>query len=377
MEITTISPMGPTMNLWRFEFLAARATGTVFLVYERCSAQPNPSVFALKVVEKKDNSAKPDAERRARWGFRSSPASRPTRIRSSPPPWLRRYAGPPRMGHALLPLRQPPLPSDIPSPRPHLLHPQPSILPLELLSALAHLHSLGIVYRDLKPENILLRSNGHIVLTDFDLFLPPKPRTVPTLPFPPPSSPAILPHCRHRRHYRNLTRILFHTTTPAPPEQVKRAKSARVSPVSRHRSNFSGGVLQSAPIPSWEQRNTCRRRKETFRNVLTRQPEFFGKHQSELKDLIARLLTKDPTRRLGYAGGALAIKAHPFFRGVRWDILEEVGRPPFLATAEEIEEEEGRSPPAEGFNVREYFKKMTQQKVASIRSPASLSLTEF
>src|SRR5947208_3437968 len=30
----------------------------------------------------------------------------------------------------------------------------------EIVCAMAHLHSLGIVYRDLKPENILLNSEG-------------------------------------------------------------------------------------------------------------------------------------------------------------------------------------------------------------------------
>ncbi|XWS27521.1 hypothetical protein CRYUN_Cryun26dG0122000 [Craigia yunnanensis] len=41
----------------------------------------------------------------------------------------------------------------------------------------------------------------------------------------------------------------------------------------------------------------------------------------EAKDLIEKLLVKDPRRRLGCNGGAQDIKRHPFFDGIKWPLI--------------------------------------------------------
>ena len=53
---------------------------------------------------------------------------------------------------------------------------------------------------------------------------------------------------------------------------------------------------------------------------------------SELKDLILKLLAKEPERRFGHKG-AEEVKSHPFFKGIHWeDVLKKRLRPPFVPT---------------------------------------------
>lgn len=191
---------------------------------------------------------------------------------------------------------------------------------------------------------------------------------------------------------------------------LKKAKSARVSPVSRRnpslsdeRSNsFVGTEEYVAPevirgdghefavdwwalgVLSYEMLYGTtpfrgKNRKETFRKILMMQPEFIGKPNA-LTDLIAKLLEKDPTRRLGYRRGASEIKEHEFFRGLRWDLLTEVLRPPFLPCRDETEltEELSRG----GIDIRDYFQKL-KVPPSPLWSPSidecqrNVSLTEF
>ncbi len=47
--------------------------------------------------------------------------------------------------------------------------PQLRVILLDLLSALAHAHSRGVIHRDIKPGNVLIREDGTVKLTDFGL----------------------------------------------------------------------------------------------------------------------------------------------------------------------------------------------------------------
>lgn len=275
---------------------------------------------------------------------------------------------------------------------------------------------MGIAYRDLKPENILIQHSGHVTLTDFDLSRTFSPKKMETLLFTsdPEMDPSSNLRKQHHRHRRNLTRFIALKIEKKKEfgcnKGLKKAKSARVSPVSRRNTNFSDERSNSfvgteeyvAPevirgeghefaVDWWALGVLCyemlygttpfrgTNRKETFRKILMMQPEFIGK-PNPLTDLIGKLLEKDPTRRLGYQRGALEIKEHEFFRGLRWDLLTEVLRPPFLPSTDETELTEELS--KGGIGIRDYFQKLKVPR-SPLCSPSlddcrhNVSLTEF
>jgi len=90
--------------------------------------------------------------------------------------------------------------------------------------------------------------------------------------------------------------------------------------------------------------------------VLVKEPEFAGK-PSDLTDLIRRLLVKDPTKRFGFWRGAAEIKEHAFFKGVRWELLTEVLRPPFIPLRDDGDLT-GKVTEESGFGIKEYFEKL-------------------
>lgn len=385
-------------DLPAIQVLGKGAMGTVFLVHDRLADPSALSPFALKVVDKFSHHTKLDADRRARWEISvlkrlSNPEHPflPTLIGSLETPEFLAWAVPFCPGGDLNVLRYHQTDRVF----------SPSVIRFyvaEIICALEHLHSMGIAYRDLKPENVLIQQSGHVTLTDFDLSRSLKPRTVKTLIT---SDPIELdpPEIR-QRHRRNLTRLV---TIVSDKGGLKKAKSARVSPVSRRKQSFSNGERSNSFVGTEEYVSPevvrgdghefavdwwalgiltyemlygttpfkGKNRKETFRNVLMKTPEFIGK-RTALTDLIGRLLEKDPTKRLGYNRGASEIKQHVFFRGLQWDKLTEVLRPPFLPSMDD------ELLTADEFDIREYFQKTkVKPSLTPSTSSRSVSLTEF
>lgn len=178
----------------------------------------------------------------------------------------------------------------------------------EVILALEHLHKLGIIYRDIKLENILLDSDGHIVLTDFGL------------------SKDFLSHETEHRAYSFCGTIEYMA-----PEVVQGGAHGHDQAVDW----WSVGVLTyelltgASPFTVEGEKNN---QQEISRRILKTQPPLPNDLSSEVRDLISRLLVKDPRQRLG--GGprdALEIKEHVFFKKLNWDDLAQKKVPaPFV-----------------------------------------------
>ncbi|XP_057515673.1 serine/threonine-protein kinase WAG1-like [Amaranthus tricolor] len=191
----------------------------------------------------------------------------------------------------------------------------------EVLVALEYLHSLGIVYRDLKPENILLKQDGHIMLSDFDLCF--KSEIIHKIEkigkddgfgeFVAEPTGAFSKSCVGTHEYLApelvggnghgngvdwwafgvLLYELIYGTTP-----------------------FKG-VSKEGTL-----RNIASSRGMKFGNILEEDKEMLA-----AKDLIEKLLVKDPGKRMGSTRGAVEIKKHPFFNGIKWALIRSY-RPP-------------------------------------------------
>ncbi|KAI1328313.1 serine/threonine-protein kinase psk1 [Xylariaceae sp. FL0255] len=162
----------------------------------------------------------------------------------------------------------------------------------EMVLALSYLHkTLGVVYRDLKPENCLLDSQGHLLLTDFGL-----------------SKVAL--------DDDDSCKSILGTVEYMAPEVVLGKKYGKA--VDWWSFGALGFDLMTGSPPFRGGNNAKVQQNIVKQKVVM--PYFLS---MDAKDLLARLLKKDPAKRLGsnMPKDLQTIKNHRFFRKIDWKRL--------------------------------------------------------
>ncbi|CAD8043749.1 unnamed protein product [Paramecium primaurelia] len=160
---------------------------------------------------------------------------------------------------------------------------------VEICIGMAYLHSQNIVYRDIKPENILLDLQGHMMLSDFGLSKPNMEDGELAYSFC--GSPEYM----------------------APEMLMKSGHSYLVD------CYCLGALLYElvSGLPPFYSHDT----QEIYNAILTENVQFpdYVQISDQLKDLITKLLQKDPDKRLGSNGGISEILTHVWFHNVDFE----------------------------------------------------------
>ncbi|KAK8143931.1 serine/threonine protein kinase psk1 [Beauveria asiatica] len=163
----------------------------------------------------------------------------------------------------------------------------------EMLLAISHLHTnLGVVYRDLKPENCLLDADGHLLLTDFGL------------------SKVSAEESSESCH------SFLGTIEYMAPEVILGKKYGKA--VDWWSFGALGYDLMTGN-PPFRGQNHAKIQDNIVKQKLSL-PYFLS---ADAKDMLTRLLRKDPHKRLGsnMPKDLQTLKGHRFFRKIDWKRL--------------------------------------------------------
>lgn len=208
------------------------------------------------------------------------------------------------------------------------------------------------MYRDLKPENVMIQENGHIMLIDFDLSTKLSPKSSETrqvvVKSPPPPAEKTRKKLPSRWYMLCKSGISPEDSIHPYELGLSSASSSSRSDSVEKSNSFVGTEEYVAPevilgnghdfsvdwwclgvmlyemlygITPFKGSN----RKETFYRIVSKEADLRGE-PTALRDLIGKLLEKEPQQRISVE----EIKGHEFFRGVDWEGIVQMARPPFI-----------------------------------------------
>lgn len=195
----------------------------------------------------------------------------------------------------------------------------------QMALGIRHLHQLGIVYRDLKPENCLLNLNGHLVLTDFGLSKAIGVdedslgcRSI--IGTPEYMAPEIIkgePY-DYAVDWWLLGCVIYDMMTGKPP--------------------FTGKTHQVI-----------------LDKIIRSKPSFPFYLSLDAKDILSKLLQKNPAKRFAVDGKWKAFQDHRFFRKIDWKAVEsQLAEPPILPIITDPALAENFSPEFTDLKISEY-----------------------
>ncbi|CAD8139920.1 unnamed protein product [Paramecium pentaurelia] len=169
-----------------------------------------------------------------------------------------------------------------------------------ILLGIEHLHSISVIYRDLKPENILMDEFGYIKMSDYGLakFLKQGEKTYSFVGTPEYLAPEIIKQNGHSFEvdWWSFGILIYEMLVGRPPF------------FSQSQSQLFRAIIES--------------------DIVFPQQLSLSNHA---KDLITKLLKKNPFERLGHNGGGVSIKMHPWFKDYKFqDLLEKKIQPPII-----------------------------------------------
>lgn len=157
----------------------------------------------------------------------------------------------------------------------------------EISQALHHLHSIGVVYRDLKPENCLLDKKGHLVLTDFGL-----------------------------SSQEEKCRSILGTPEYSAPEVLMGKEYSYEADWWSFGVMMYDMVVGQVPYPGSD-------RKKLITSIQKRGANFPNWLSEDAKDIMRKLLQRDPKKRMDVDGSFDKFMNHRFFRKIDWKRLRD------------------------------------------------------